>query len=424
MDSNAFLLAFGMRPADFERTEGPIESDEGFVYEGWEARKYGLRCPAQGCGSERYKVHNRYSCEIRLRSDLLKTEVLICHRIRYVCLVCGKTFTVPLKGAMAGRSLTHLERAAMPSELNEGDTFERAARAHAISKTEAIRIFDGAYPEVRRRPLPRILLIDEFKFSTPYSKYCCHLVDFEASESVDVIRSRQKAYLDEYFGRIGEIEREGVKVLVTDMYDEYAHLARRWLPNAKVVADRFHVVKQLTEAVNRLRVTAMSRNERDALAYNFMKSKWRVFLMRMRDVPDRRYTRKSDGESWHYDELIRHCLSLDADLRNAYDCLQDLYRYMRVTQTFAEAVENIRFVAQKLENCRCDVLSKVAATYRKWECPIAMGLARNEFGWTFTNAKMEAGNDVAQTMIDAAYGYHNFERFRKRFLLMRWNKKK
>ena len=41
-------------------------------------------------------------------------------------------------------------------------------------------------------------------------------------------------------------------------------------------------------------------------------------------------------------------LSLDADLRNAYDCLQDLYRYMRVTQTFAEAVENIRFVALKL----------------------------------------------------------------------------
>jgi transposase len=37
---------------------------------------------------------------------------------------------------------------------------------------------------------------------------------------------------------------------------------------------------------------------------------------------------------------------------------------------------------------------------------------------------MEAGNDVAQTMIDAAYGYRNFDRFRRRFLLMRWNKKK
>ena len=34
MDSNAFLLSFGMKPEDFERTEGPIQSDEGFVYEG------------------------------------------------------------------------------------------------------------------------------------------------------------------------------------------------------------------------------------------------------------------------------------------------------------------------------------------------------------------------------------------------------
>ena len=214
-----------------------------------------------------------------------------------------------------------------------------------------------------------------------------------------------------------------VKVLVTDMYDEYAHLARKWLPNAKVVADRFHVVKQLTEAVNRLRVIAMSRNERDTLAYNFMKSKWRLFLMRAKDVPDKWYTRRSDGESWHYDELIRYCLSLDADLRNGYDCLQDLYRYMRVEDTFTRCVENLRFVATRLENCRNEILAKVAATYRKWETEIARGLAKNEFGWTFTNAKMEAANDVAQTMIDAAYGYRNFERFRKRFLLMRWKGK-
>jgi transposase-like protein len=236
-----------MKPEDFERTEGPIQSDEGFVYEGWEARK-DAGCPR--CASRSCIIKDRYVAEIRLRSDILKTEVLICHRIKYVCKGCGKTFTVPLKGAMVGRSLTHLERAAMLAELDQGDTFERVARAHGVSKTEAVRVFDEAYPEVRRRPLPRILLIDEFKFSTRFSKYCCHLVDFEASESVDVIRSSQKAYLDEYFGRIGESERGRVKVLVTDMYDEYAHLARRWLPNAKVVADRFHVVINFTCGYN------------------------------------------------------------------------------------------------------------------------------------------------------------------------------
>ena len=35
MDSNAFLLSFGMKPGDFDRDEGPIESDDGFFHEAW-----------------------------------------------------------------------------------------------------------------------------------------------------------------------------------------------------------------------------------------------------------------------------------------------------------------------------------------------------------------------------------------------------
>lgn len=33
MGSKAFLPSFGMKPGDFDTTEGPIESDDGFVYE-------------------------------------------------------------------------------------------------------------------------------------------------------------------------------------------------------------------------------------------------------------------------------------------------------------------------------------------------------------------------------------------------------
>ena len=37
MDSNAFLLSFGMKPGDFDCAEGPIESADGFVYRAWAA---------------------------------------------------------------------------------------------------------------------------------------------------------------------------------------------------------------------------------------------------------------------------------------------------------------------------------------------------------------------------------------------------
>lgn len=57
------------------------------------------------------------------------------------------------------------------------------------------------------------------------------------------------------------------------MCDEYANLARKHLPKVSVAADCFHVAKQLAEAVDKLRVIAMSKNEKDTLAYNFMKSR-------------------------------------------------------------------------------------------------------------------------------------------------------
>ena len=41
--------------------------------------------------------------------NFLKSEILVCRRIRYSCNGCKKTFTSPLKGAMAGRSLTHFQ---------------------------------------------------------------------------------------------------------------------------------------------------------------------------------------------------------------------------------------------------------------------------------------------------------------------------
>lgn len=131
MNSNSFLLSFGMKPEDFERTEGPIQSDEGFVYEAWEARK-DASCPKCNSGSRVIKAH--YTSEIRLRSDILKTEILICHRIKYMCKACHKTFTNSLKGAMVGKSLTYQERATIIGELNSGDTLKGLPRGMGYPK--------------------------------------------------------------------------------------------------------------------------------------------------------------------------------------------------------------------------------------------------------------------------------------------------
>ncbi|BDP74544.1 hypothetical protein EfmAA96_23290 [Enterococcus faecium] len=46
---------------------------------------------------------------------------------------------------------------------------------------------------------------------------------------------------------------EEVKFLVTDMNAAYFQLTKRILPNAKVVIDRFHIIKHMNQAFNELR---------------------------------------------------------------------------------------------------------------------------------------------------------------------------
>ncbi len=385
MNSNPYLESVGLDPKDYSRIEGPIQNGDGLVFEVWEDRAHGLKCPE--CGCCQYDVHHRYCCTLNLRSRIIKAEIGIIHRIVYRCRRCGKTFTKPMHGVQPGDKLTYPEKMAMDSELLSKQTFSAVARAHRVSVTEVVNVFDAMRPKVRGKKLPKILCIDEFKFKTWAGKYVCHLVDFDTSESLDLIISRQKAYLDEFFSGKDKAEREGVRYLITDMYDEYA---------------------------------AMAKAPEGSALRNFMKSRWKLFLCRSREVPDKWYVSRKTGESWHYDEMIKESLKLDEDLKQGYGTLQELLALMRTKMTHEEVERDVEFMAVKLRNCRSVKLKKVGDTYGKWKNGIAMGLAKNELGAVLSNARMEAANDVAQTEIDSSYGYGSFDRMRRKFLLTRW----
>ena len=67
----------------------------------------------------------------------------------------------------------------------------------------------------------------------------------------------------------------------------------------------------------------------------------------------------------------------------------------------------------------CDeLLEKVADSYKKWEVGIIHGLAKNQTGRRFSNAIAENNNSHIQKVIDVAYGYRNFRRFRARVMLI------
>ena len=122
--------------------------------------------------------------------------------------------------------------------------------------------------------------------------------------------------------------------------------------------------------------------------------------------------------------MILECLKLDLDLWSGYAILQELFSYANHYYSFEEAVNFINRIVSRLHATTSDILKTVAKTYHRWRNEIANGLAKSQRQMKYTNAIAESLNNQLKTIIKSAYGYHNFERFRKRaMLIMTYGKK-
>jgi transposase len=108
---------------------------------------------------------------------------------------------------------------------------------------------------------------------------------------------------------VGEASRSAVKVVTMDMWRPYMDAAAKWLPNAWVCFDRFHVARHLGDAVNTVRKAEhralSSEGDRTLTGTKYvwlenprnMKPKRRAMLSRLKDVCAR------TGRAWALKEL-------------------------------------------------------------------------------------------------------------------------
>ena len=94
------------------------------------------------------------------------------------------------------------------------------------------------------QPCPRVLGIDEPFFTRPRG-YATSLVDLRKHKVFDVTLGRSEASLRRYLSRLPG--RDHVQVVVMDLSKTYRSIARRYFPNATIVADRFHVIRLVNQ---------------------------------------------------------------------------------------------------------------------------------------------------------------------------------
>ena len=179
----------------------------------------------------------------------------------------------------------------------------------------------------------------------------------------------------------------------------------------------------LAEAVKKLRANAMNAIGKGTFEYAFMKSKWKLFQVRASRIPAREYACKATGEVLSYREAVMRCVKTTMALWEGYDILQELYKW-NANEDFASALAFVERIAGRLHLSGSPLLQEVARSYRHWRVEIANGLARTQTGHRFSNGVAEGLNNRIKTLKKISNGCLNFERFRKRVLLIMTYSKK
>ncbi|WP_167711204.1 transposase [Weissella cibaria] len=104
------------------------------------------------------------------------------------------------------------------------------------------------------------------------------LIDSAMHRVLDVMRNRGDGALAAYFEQYSVAARCGVQTITIDLFTPYRKMIKALFPNAKIIADRFHVVTQAYRALNQIRIQTMKKYGSDSREYRQLKRFWKLLM--------------------------------------------------------------------------------------------------------------------------------------------------
>lgn len=92
--------------------------------------------------------------------------------------------------------------------------------------------------------------IDEIALTKGQGNYCAVLSDLETSELITLIKGRTQEEIEPVLESWGSEVLEQIEEVSIDLWKGYKTLVQKLMPNAQVVADRFHVMVQVNNELD------------------------------------------------------------------------------------------------------------------------------------------------------------------------------
>ncbi|YAF97645.1 MAG: ISL3 family transposase [Nodularia sp. CChRGM 3473] len=254
-------------------------TDDEIVIEIQNQSKLG-QCPR--CGKTTNKTHQNHWYMIR---DIPMSDYQVflkVNRRQLKCTECQKVFSEKLSFVKTRRTYTKRLANKVIKEVLETDV-ENAARRNRMTPSEIETILKELESDLLKEKPKQIkkLGIDEITQLKGGKNYAAVLVDLERRRPIALLEKRNKAVIAEYLLSLGSEVLNHIEEVSIDLWMPYKSLIQEMMPNAQVVADRFHVMKQINQELDEKRkqekraaVKIKNRQERESKLAGLTHSKY------------------------------------------------------------------------------------------------------------------------------------------------------
>lgn len=346
--------------------------------------------------------------------------LIIFHKRRFYCPSCQSIISERLEGIKRSRGISEALNQEILFLLRDSTlTYHKISERLNVSISYVMDTFDRNV-DVKRHNLPNVLSIDEIYSDNLSSrcKYCLVLYDPINRRIIDIIDSRRKNHLIDYFKRIKYEERLSVKYVTIDLYKTYKVIARTYLKDAIIAADSFHVIENLNRLFDKVRLRVMKRYEdyKGSLDFNYwlFKKFYKYLLMDFDGIDNKEiYFKKKDMFLDKY--YIRDkMLELDTELEEAY-YLKEEYRYFNLNTSYEKAKELLEYEIKNFTSSSIEEMNEFGRLLVHWKNEILNSFIIVD-GMRLSNSCIERNNEEIRKLFYISHGFSNFKRARNRIM--------
>lgn len=349
-------------------------------------------CPK--CAVKSYTVHDRRWVKVKDQPIRGSGVYLTILKRRFRCPQCKKVFTEPIAGVRKGFKTTQRFRSGVRWACDNFLDLKRVQKAYGCSAGLVYKIYYEQLAmklrERRNNPWPTTIGVDEHSFRRGFrsTHFASILVDYNNKKIFEVVEGKSADGLMNDLKHVPE--RERVKNVVLDMSDPFKKFAREMFPNARLIADHFHVVRLLNPIINKMRKDITGDRRSNPIR--------RLLLFNGKRLD---YFERRALDTW----LVQH-----PKLHEVYQYKEALHRIYRC-RGYNRARRALINLLDHMAGSQLPEIKRLRRTLMKWKEEIL-----NYFATGLTNGRTEGFNNLAKLLQKRAFGFKSFENYRLRLL--------